>query len=87
MDHHGTHYTVEDARIYSRPEEVTPILVSGFGDKSIEQATQIVTPEMIGGSTPCGPDVDELYVSQIGPFSEDFFKTFEAEVLPALRSA
>jgi G6PDH family F420-dependent oxidoreductase len=176
VDHHGAHYTVEDARIYSCPEEVTPILMSGFGEKSIEvaariadgfittqpdpqarasyqeqggrgpttagakvcygpsredsvalahrlwpntglpgelaqvlpspkhfeQATQIVTPEMIGESTPCGPDLDEhiaalrkyaeagydeLYVSQIGPHSEELFKTFEAEVLPALRSA
>src|SRR4051812_14592513 len=31
--HEGRHYTVENARIYTLPEEVPPILVSGFGPK------------------------------------------------------
>ena len=38
VDHHGTHYTVEDARLYTRPEQPVPILVSGFGPKAIEVA-------------------------------------------------
>ena len=41
VDHHGTHYTVEDARIYTRPEEPVPIYVSGFGPKAIEVAARI----------------------------------------------
>ena len=176
VDHHGRHYTVEDARIYSCPDEVPPILVSAFGDKALslaariadgfvttqpaaddlasyreqggrgpssagakvcygssredavamahrlwpnvglpgelaqvlpspkhfEQASEIVTPEMIGDSIPCGPDLDhhveklseyvtagfdELFISQIGPHSDDFFRAYEKEVLPALPEA
>lgn len=174
VDHHGTHYTVEDARLYTCQDEVPPILMSGFGEKSIEvaariadgfittqpdadavasyrsqggrgptsagakvcygpsrddcvdlvhrlwpniglpgelaqvlpspkhfeQASEIVTPEMVGSSLPCGPDLDEhieklreyadagfdeLYISQIGPHSDEFFKAYESEVLPALK--
>ena len=39
--HHGTHYTVEDARLYTRPEQPVPIYVSGFGPKAIEVAGRI----------------------------------------------
>jgi G6PDH family F420-dependent oxidoreductase len=39
--HHGTHYTVENARIYTRPERAVPIYVSGFGPKAIEVAGRI----------------------------------------------
>jgi G6PDH family F420-dependent oxidoreductase len=41
VDHHGTHYVVEDARIYTRPEQDVPILVSGFGPKAIELAARV----------------------------------------------
>jgi G6PDH family F420-dependent oxidoreductase len=41
VDHHGRHYTVEDARLYTRPAEPVPILVSGFGPKSIALAARI----------------------------------------------
>jgi G6PDH family F420-dependent oxidoreductase len=41
VEHHGTHYTVEDARIYTRPDTPVPIYVSGFGPKSIEVAARI----------------------------------------------
>jgi hypothetical protein len=55
---------------------------------------------MIADKVPCGPDLDhhveklteyvtagfdELFVSQIGPHSEEFFRAYEKEVLPALR--
>ena len=33
--HHGPHFTVENARIYSLPEAPPPIVVSGFGERSI----------------------------------------------------
>jgi G6PDH family F420-dependent oxidoreductase len=39
--HHGPHYTVENARIYSLPDELPPILVSGFGPKAIATAARI----------------------------------------------
>lgn len=41
LTHHGTHYTVEDAEIYSRPDEAVPVLVSGFGPKAISLAARI----------------------------------------------
>ncbi|HEX8854452.1 MAG TPA: TIGR03557 family F420-dependent LLM class oxidoreductase [Thermoleophilaceae bacterium] len=62
-----------------------------------EQATELVTKEMVAESVPCGPDLDkhlqalqqyadagadELYVQQIGPDLEGFFSTYSREVLP-----
>ncbi|MBV9593377.1 MAG: TIGR03557 family F420-dependent LLM class oxidoreductase [Actinobacteria bacterium] len=41
VDHHGTHYTVENARIYTRPEQPVPVYVSGFGPKAVEVAGRI----------------------------------------------
>ena len=40
VDHHGTHYVVEDARLYTLPERPVPILVSGLGAKAIELAAR-----------------------------------------------
>jgi G6PDH family F420-dependent oxidoreductase len=39
--HHGRHYTVENARIYDLPERLPPIVISGFGPKSIGLAARI----------------------------------------------
>jgi G6PDH family F420-dependent oxidoreductase len=62
-----------------------------------EQASELVTEEMIAESVACGPDVDklveefqsfadagfdELYVSQIGPRQREFFDVLKAEILP-----
>jgi G6PDH family F420-dependent oxidoreductase len=41
VDHHGEHYVVENAQIYTRPEEPVPVYVSGFGPKAIEVAGRI----------------------------------------------
>jgi G6PDH family F420-dependent oxidoreductase len=41
VDHHGRHYDIEDARLYSRPEQPPPVYVSGFGPKAIELAARI----------------------------------------------
>ena len=64
-----------------------------------EQASQTVTPEMIGESTPCGPDparyvemvqqyldagFDHIYFHQIGPDQEGFFRFWQEELRPAL---
>jgi G6PDH family F420-dependent oxidoreductase len=38
--HHGTHFTVENARIYSLPDRPPPILMSGFGMRSIAAAAR-----------------------------------------------
>jgi len=41
VDHHGPHYTVENARIYTRPDTPPPVYVSGFGPKAAELAGRI----------------------------------------------
>ncbi len=65
-----------------------------------EQASGLVTPDMIAESIPCGPDrdehvealrkfaeagIDEVYVGQIGPEQDAFFAAYRDDVLPALR--
>ncbi|MDQ1461845.1 MAG: hypothetical protein QOI08_3329 [Actinomycetota bacterium] len=40
VSHYGTHYTVENARIYTRPETLPPIIVSAFGTASAEVAAR-----------------------------------------------
>lgn len=174
-DYYGKHYTLENARLYTLPEEPPPILISGFGSKAtrlagkigdgycgvaseaetvdlfrssgggdkpthagtkvcwdedeararktahrlwasdalpgelgqelptpahFEQATSLVTEEMVAESFTCGPDperhleqirqfadagYDEIYVQQIGPEQEGFFRFYEKEILPKLR--
>jgi G6PDH family F420-dependent oxidoreductase len=54
-DHHGEHYTLETARLYSLPEMPPPILVSGFGSKAVELAARIGD-----GFVTVGPDADGL---------------------------
>ncbi|MEU5086451.1 LLM class F420-dependent oxidoreductase [Streptomyces sp. NPDC021356] len=41
VDHHGTYYTVENARLYTVPEEPVPIDVSGFGPKATSLAARV----------------------------------------------
>jgi G6PDH family F420-dependent oxidoreductase len=63
------------------------------------QAAQLVTLESTGESTPCGPDpapmvaavqgyidagFDRIYLNQIGPDQEGFFRFFRQELAPAL---
>jgi G6PDH family F420-dependent oxidoreductase len=39
--HHGKHYTVENARIYTLPEQPVEIHISGFGPKAVEVAGRL----------------------------------------------
>jgi G6PDH family F420-dependent oxidoreductase len=41
QDHRGRHYAVQNARIYDLPDEPPPIIVSGFGPKSVRLAARI----------------------------------------------
>jgi coenzyme F420-dependent glucose-6-phosphate dehydrogenase len=41
FDHHGRFYTVEGARLYSRPDEPPPILIAGSGTVAAELAGRI----------------------------------------------
>ncbi|WP_432153723.1 LLM class F420-dependent oxidoreductase [Streptomyces tricolor] len=51
VNHHGTHYTVENARLYTVPDEPVPIDISGFGPKATALAARVgdgyitMTPE------------------------------------------
>ena len=40
QSHHGRHYTVENARLYTLPDEPPPVYVSAFGPKSIGVAAR-----------------------------------------------
>ncbi|MEU2373594.1 LLM class F420-dependent oxidoreductase [Streptomyces misionensis] len=41
VNHHGPHYTVENARLYTVPDEPVPIDISGFGPKAISLASRV----------------------------------------------
>lgn len=41
VTHHGKHYTVENARLYTLPDEPPEVLVSAFGPKAAEVAGRI----------------------------------------------
>ncbi|GID27192.1 TIGR03557 family F420-dependent LLM class oxidoreductase [Paractinoplanes brasiliensis] len=41
FSHHGKHYTVENARIYTLPEKPVEIYISGFGPKAVDVAARI----------------------------------------------
>ncbi|HEY2772269.1 MAG TPA: TIGR03557 family F420-dependent LLM class oxidoreductase [Solirubrobacteraceae bacterium] len=79
------------------PGELAQILPT---PEHFEQASQLVTEEMLAEDTPCGPDVDrhveaikayeeagfdELYVNQIGPEQDAFFEAYRERVLPQVR--
>jgi len=64
-----------------------------------DQASELVTEEMVAEKVPCGPDpevhlkaireyvdagFDEIYVSQMGPDQEGMIRFYEREVLPQL---
>ncbi len=177
VTHHGRHFTVEHARLYTLPDKPVPVYVSAFGDKAMDVATRIgdgyisttpdagavtafragagpdkptqagvrvsygpdraeavdtahrlwasggvpgelsqvlrtpehsmqastlVTRESTADSVVCGGDVDEhvaalqdyvdagfdeVYVGQMGPRQEEFFRFYGETVLPRLRGA
>jgi G6PDH family F420-dependent oxidoreductase len=79
------------------PGELAQILPT---PEHFEQAAELVTPEMLAETLPCGPDldvhvkgleeyaeagVDELFVQQIGGRHDDFFAAYEREIIPRFR--
>jgi hypothetical protein len=65
--------------------------------RHFEQATELVTEDMVAAAVPCGPDIDrhlaaiqefadagadELYIHQIGGAGDEFFATYAEEILP-----
>ena len=76
------------------PGELAQVLST---PEHFEQATELVTEDMIAETVPCGPDldrqlesiqeyadagVDELYIQQIGGDHDAFFEAYRREVLP-----
>jgi G6PDH family F420-dependent oxidoreductase len=55
VHHHGAHYTIEGARLYSLPEQPPEILVSAFGPRAVAVAARIGD-----GFVTVGPDADAL---------------------------
>jgi G6PDH family F420-dependent oxidoreductase len=41
VSHHGKHYEVQEATIYTRPEQPVPIYLSGFGPQAVQLAARI----------------------------------------------
>ena len=41
INHHGPHYTVENARLYTVPDEPVPIDISGFGPQATSLAARV----------------------------------------------
>jgi len=81
------------------PGELAQVLPT---PEHFEQATELVTKEMVAGVMPCGPEldehlesfkeyadagVDELYVQQVGGNHEGFFDAYRREVLPRFAAA
>jgi G6PDH family F420-dependent oxidoreductase len=79
------------------PGELAQVLPT---TRHFEQASELVTPEMVAEQIPCGPDperhieaisayaqagFDELYVQQIGPDQDAFFAAYREHVLPRVR--
>jgi G6PDH family F420-dependent oxidoreductase len=61
--HDGRHYQVENARVYSRPEQPPPVLVSALGPKAVSLAARIGDGYI---STQPDREALESYVSQGG---------------------
>lgn len=40
VNHHGSHYVVEHARLYTRPEQAPPIYLSAFGQKAASRVSK-----------------------------------------------
>jgi len=55
VDHHGPHYTVDNARIYTLPDAPPPVWISGFGKASTRLAGEIGD-----GYVTTSPDADLL---------------------------
>jgi coenzyme F420-dependent glucose-6-phosphate dehydrogenase len=56
--HRGRHYNVENARIYSLPEELPPILIAVAGEQSVDLAARV--GDGIVGTAPVAESVDQF---------------------------
>ncbi|HEU5474962.1 MAG TPA: TIGR03557 family F420-dependent LLM class oxidoreductase [Actinophytocola sp.] len=78
------------------PGELSQVLPT---PRHFEQASRLVARDGMAGALPCGPDpksyldtmreyvdagFDEVYVNQIGPDQDEFFRFWEREIRPAI---
>ncbi len=61
QSHRGPHYRIDHARVYDLPEPTPPIVLSGFGGKSVELAARIGD-----GYCTVGPDADAVRTFRSG---------------------
>lgn len=62
VDHHGTHYTVENARLFDPPQDPLPVIVSAFGTAAARELAPVAdgywgtspTPELLGSFADAG---------------------------------
>lgn len=60
VDHRGTHYEVENARLFDPPTQAPAVIVSGFGPEAVKLAARIGdgfwgnAPELVQGFTDAG---------------------------------
>jgi coenzyme F420-dependent glucose-6-phosphate dehydrogenase len=98
--------SVEEAKKTARHTVPTVALPGELGNllptpAHYEQAVTLVTEEHVAEAVVCGPDVDahveavekavaagydHIHIDQVGPDQEGFFRFYEREVLPRLRS-
>lgn len=57
VSHRGRHYTVENARLYTVPEQPPPVIVSGFGSKAVQVAADV--GDGLFGTAPTSDLLDE----------------------------
>ncbi|HEX8050985.1 MAG TPA: TIGR03557 family F420-dependent LLM class oxidoreductase, partial [Solirubrobacterales bacterium] len=56
--HYGKHFTVENARIYTLPEELPPIVVAVAGERSVELAARV--GDGLIGTAPKAESIEEF---------------------------
>jgi G6PDH family F420-dependent oxidoreductase len=79
------------------PGELAQVLPTA---EHFQQATELVTEDILAQQIPCGPDIDqhvdainayakagfdELYIQQIGPKQDEFFRVYAEQVLPRVQ--
>jgi G6PDH family F420-dependent oxidoreductase len=97
IEHRGRHYRVENARIYTLPDEPPPVYVSGFGPKSIALAARVgdgycsTSPdadavrrfrEQGGGEKPCQAGMKVCWGEDEAAARRTAYERWPNEVLP-----
>ncbi|BCB77621.1 LLM class F420-dependent oxidoreductase [Phytohabitans flavus] len=97
VEHRGRHYTVDNARIYTRPEQPPAIYMSGFGHKAVDLAARIADGYMLtkpdaelirrfrdggGGDRPCQGSFKAAYAPSVEEGTRLAYERWPNEALP-----